>query len=274
MHRILLCLPVCLCLGSDRPDIRPTPPAVVAQANVVKDNGGALPSAADLERLARNDPIGFLEACLQKYAREVKGYTLQLKKQEYLAGKLNPTETIDVSFQDKPHSVLFIWKEGARLAERALYVEGENDNKMLARPNGGVARLVAGDIVARDVDGDDARKSGRYPLNQFGFKKSMERTLLSWKAGKDKGDLKVDYQGVQKVKELAGRSCHVFRRSGSGLEPGVKESTIYVDSESWLQVGVVLKGEDGLLMGSYWFGELKLNPKFDKDRFTRAALKP
>src|SRR5262245_41643793 len=165
MHRILLCLPLCLCLGSDRPDriLAPSLPVLLtsARGDEFKDNGDQLPTGAEMERLAREQPIAFLENCLRRYAREVKAYTLTMNKQENIGGKIHPTEVIEVTFRDKPHSVLFKWVEGSRLAERALYVEGENNGKMLARPNGGVARLVAGDVVARDVNGADARQSAR-----------------------------------------------------------------------------------------------------------------
>ncbi|MBL8798304.1 MAG: hypothetical protein JNM56_30700, partial [Planctomycetia bacterium] len=57
MQRILFCLPLCLCLGSDRPPERPPVlPVVVVRADLVKDNGAALPSAAEFERLAKDDP--------------------------------------------------------------------------------------------------------------------------------------------------------------------------------------------------------------------------
>lgn len=275
MRRILLCLPLCLCLGSDRPIVTQLVPAVLIRADAVKDTGQELPSLAEMERLARQEPIAFLESCLLRYAREVKGYSLILKKQERINGKNHPPETIEVHFKEKPHSVYFHWLEGARLAEKALYVEGENDGKMLARPRGAAARLLAGDIVAREVDGPDARQSGRYPLNEFGLKKSCERTLAAWKAARETGSLDVEYVGVQKVKELGDRTCWILRRTtNKPTKEGVKETTIYVDTETWLQVGVLLQDQEGLLIGSYYFRDIKLNPQFKKDQFQRAALRP
>lgn len=275
MRRIILCLPLCLCLGSDRRAEPPALPTAVVRADVVKDNGGALPTAAEFEKLAKLDPIAFLEAALRRYAREVKGYTLTMQKQERLGGKLHPTEVIEVRFVEKPHSVHFTWIEGARLAERVMYVEGENDGKMLARPRGVAARLVAGDIVSRDVTGPDARQSGRYTLNEFGLKKATERILVSWKKAKEAGDLQVEYQGIQKIKDAGDRPCHVLKRTSKTPEnDGVVETTLYVDVETWLQAGAILKDKDGMLIGAYYFRDVRLNPEFKKDAFSRAALKP
>jgi hypothetical protein len=240
----------------------------------VKDTGSALPSNADMERLAQKQPIAFLENCLLRCGREVKGYTLTLHKQENIGGKIHPTEVIEVCFRDKPHSVLFKWVEGARLAERALYVEGENDGKMLARPSGTVARLVAGDVVAREVSGADARQSGRYTLDEFGFKKSTERLLRSWKAARETGKLQIEFLGTKKVMEVGDRTCFVLRRTDKVPDTDVKETTVYFDTVTWLQVGVVLKDDNGLLLGSYYFRDVKLNPEFGKEQFQRAALKP
>lgn len=275
MQRFWLCLPLCVCLGSDRAEIPRRVPPVQVLAGAVPDHGQALPSLADMERLAKQDPIAFLENCLLRYAREVKGYSLTLKKQERINGTNYPREIIEVHFRDQPHSVHFTWREGARLAEKVLYVEGENDGKMLARPRGLAARLVAGDIVARDVDGPDARQSGRYPLSEFGLKKSCARTLAAWKEARRAGNLDIEYVGVHKVKELDDRVCWVLRHTTR--EPnaeGVKETTIYVDTQTWLQTGVLLKDGEGLVIGAYYFCDIRLNPKFDKDQFKPASLRP
>src|SRR5262245_52058274 len=110
MRRLLLCLPLCLAVGPDRP-----PPASPGRpAPKAAGDGGPLPDAASLTRLARTDPVAFVEACLGRYAREVKGYRCTFQKQERLGGKLQPAEVIDVAFREEPFSVLFDWREGAR----------------------------------------------------------------------------------------------------------------------------------------------------------------
>jgi hypothetical protein len=235
----------------------------------------ALPDSLSMDHLAQNDPVAFLESCLDRYQREVRGYHLTMQKQERLNGKLQPKEIIDVCFREKPHSVYMCWIEGARKAERALYVEGENNGKMLARPNGALARKLVGDVVERDVDGLDARQSGRYPLNQFGIKKATERTLAAWKAAKEQGKLHVEFLGVQKVKELGDRLCYKLRRTYESPEnDGVMELTTYVDKENWLQAGSVLKGEENKLIGEYFFRAIDLNPAFPPAQFTRNVLIP
>lgn len=275
MQRLLLCLPFCLLMAPDRPDSPPASKSVLTPAQAVPGSRDALPGAAEMERLARNNPAAFLEYGLRHYAREVKGYTLTMQKQEYLDGKLNPKEVIEVCFRDQPHSVYFNWVEGGGRAERALYVEGENNGKMLARPSGSFTRRIVGDVVERDVDGPDARRSGRYPLNEYGLKKAAERTLAAFKNETANHNLKYEYLGVQKVSEVGDRPCHTLRfHYTKPLRDGVTEATFYVDAASWLQVGSLLKRADGSLVGAYYFRDIKLNPEFKPDQFKRAALVP
>jgi hypothetical protein len=270
-------LPLTLCV-SDRPVVTcapaSAPPAALVRADVPKDNSD-LPSQEEMTRLARTEPVVFLTTCLGRFNGEsIKGYTLTLQKQERMEGKLYPAEVIEVAFRASPHSVLFKWTAGARLADRVLYVDGENDGKMLARPSSAIARLVVGDVVSKDVDGAEARRSGRYLLTEFGFKNCMERTLRFWKAATEKGAPNIEYLGVKKVKEAGNRSCWAFRRISKVSEDGVKESTILIDCDRWIQVGVVLKDEEGKLLGSYYFRDVLLNPEFEKGQFTPTALKP
>lgn len=276
MARILLCLPLCLCLGSDRAhEARPARPSVALVAFADEPNNGSLPTQDEMSRLAKSDPVAFLQAALNRYHREnVHGYTMTMHKQESIGGRLNPQEVIEVSYRAKPHSVFFKWQEGARSAERVLYVEGQNDDKLLARPSGAVARLVAGDVVSRDVTGAEAKQSSRNTLDEFGLKNNLQRTIRAWKAARDSRSLTYEYLGIQKVKELNDRPAWVLHRTNKAVEEGFKESWIYFDTDSWLLTGIVQKDENGKPVASYWFRDIRLNPEFGKDQFTPAALKP
>jgi len=48
--------------------------------------------------------------------------------------------------------------------------------------------------------------------------------------------------------------------------------TIYVDKETWLQVGSVIKGDNDLYIAQYYFRDIKLNPEFTDDTFKKEAL--
>jgi len=239
----------------------------------VQHKPGELLSAAEMDKLAARNPVAFLESCLDRYNREVKGYSQIFQKQERIGKQLEKKEITEIKFRDplsgKPFSVYMRWLEGARLAARVLYVEGENDNKMLVKPVGAFGFL----IVSRLVDGEDARKSGRYTLKEFGLKKGLQRSLYGFKEDQKAGTLHVKYLGKQKIKEAGDRTCWVLKRRYEKPDrDGVKEQTLYIDTQTWLMVGTILKDAEGRLLAEYWFRDIKLNPDFGKDQFTRKAL--
>jgi hypothetical protein len=221
------------------------------------------------EALPEKDPVAFLEKCLKHYDRTVKGYRTVFHKQERIGGRLNKPEEIRVSFREKPYSVFFEWLKGKGLVDRALYVAGENNGKMLVRP---VIRLFK---KYREVDpeGTYARRAGRYTIKEFGLRKGTERTLDSWKKARARGALHLKYLGVFTVDELGGRECYQFRRTpyDPPEDDGITDLTIFIDKKNLLQVGSILRGKKGRI-ASYFFKDLRLNPKFKPDQFTVAAL--
>lgn len=269
MRRFLIYLPLCLVAA---PGGAPSAPPADSAIERPADDGKPLPSESQMKHLAETNPIAFLEACIHRYDREVKGYRCTMHKQERLEGKLQPSEVIDAQFREQPFSVLLDWREGARMAKRTLYVKGENNDKVLVKPAGLLA--IAG-VVERDPNGEDARKGSRVPITDFGIEIGTEHTLQSWKKAQAQNALHVEFLGEQKVKEVGGRVCWKLHRTHFKAPEdidGVTDLTIYVDKETWLQVGSTLKGADGQLLGEYFFSDVDLNPKFKPAVFTREAI--
>lgn len=271
MRCLLIGLPLCLFSAPQTAQVL-SPLPTLARPVEKADDKAPLPGEEEMKRLAKEDPVAFLEHCLRRYRQTVKGYTLVMEKQERINGKLNPREVIEVCFREEPHSVYFRWTEGARRAERTVYVEGENNGKMLVKPNG----LLLGRLtVEKDPDGEEAKDSGRYSIKEFGLRKGLERTIKTWKDAKEGGTLFVEFLGEQKLKEAGDRTCYVLKRSryAKPESDGVLEVTVYIDKETWLQVGSVIKGKDGDLIGTYYFRDIKLNPELKAEQFQRDALR-
>jgi Protein of unknown function (DUF1571) len=274
MVRLLLCLLLCLIVApAPLPSQRSAPPA--------SHHDGGPPAAADdnstlldndaMRLLAEKKPIRFLQTCLRRHIREVKGYHALLAKHERLAGNLLGPEVIRVSFREKPHSVLMQWLEGARLAGAVLYVQGENNNLALVRP-AGLASLIG--IVERNPVSEEALQNSRYTLPDFGIRIGAERTLAAWVDAEKRGQLQVEYRGIRPIPELNNRLCHVLHRTSDPRldDEGVAHLTIYIDQENWMQIGSVLRGAKGELIAEYYFRDLQLNPTFPANFFTRDAM--
>jgi hypothetical protein len=229
-------------------------------------------SVLSMEDLARTDPIAFVEKVIDRYDREVKTYRVTLEKRERVKGKLQPVEVVECSFREKPFSVRMDWTKGAKLAQKTAYVEGENRGNLLVLGTG--LRALVG-VVEREPDGADAKSSSRYPITEFGIQIGTRRLLESWKVARERGDLKVAFNGVKKLKELNDRPVWELKRTGypKPEDDGITESTFYFDVENWLQIGSVLTGEKRELIATYYFRDLELNADIDSSTFTKAALK-
>ncbi|MFO0810871.1 MAG: DUF1571 domain-containing protein [Gemmataceae bacterium] len=232
----------------------------------------ALPSPSRFAELMRTNPVAALQACVLRYKREVHGFRSVLHKRERIAGKLGPEEEIDVSFRDEPYSVLLSWRTpGAGLADRALYVDGQNDNQLLARPRNALLRRLS-PVAKQDPDGAQARASGRYSIRDFGLLKATERSLAAWESAQRHGRLRYEYAGERAVPEAGGVVCHVLRRTIEPPEDGVTRTEVSFDVVRWLQVANVLYGSDGPLVAHYFFRDVILNPTFPSDQFDPSAL--
>jgi hypothetical protein len=239
----------------------PEPPVI--------DTTASLPAGDQLSSLARTDPPGFLRACLLRYRKEVQGYRATLQKQERLNGKLGPWELLAVDFREQPFSVFLTWKSSpAGMADRALYVDGENGGKALAR--GKILHLVH----HRDPYSADATNASRVALPEFGMAKGTERTLAAWEHAAARGTLRVEYLGILPVSEVGGVPCHILRRTcDPPEEDGVVTTEMSFDVVHWLQVGNVLTGAGNEPIAAYYFRDLVLNPLFAPNEFDVRAMK-
>jgi len=235
------------------------------------------PGASEMTNLARNDPLAFLENCAKHYDSQVRGYLTTMQKQERLQGRLQNKEVIEVAFKDQPHSVSLHWLQGARKADRVVYVAGENDGMMLAHPTGAAGKLVK--VVRRKVDSDEAKESGRYTLDQFGFKNTLLRAISSMQTAQKKGGLRLQFQGEAKVIEAGQRVAYKIKRTYAEPEgDGTQELTLYIDRENYLPIGVVVKGKvdsgtgNRELLGEYFFRDVRLNPEISPDQFKPGAF--
>jgi hypothetical protein len=271
MRRAWWCVPACLIAGcSPGADLNlnmPPPDPVT-----VVPSGTSAQTPGDPTHLLSAAPLQFLERCLGRVEREVHGYRATLIKQERLNGKLGAEEEIAVHFRERPFSVLMEWKRGHKLARKTLFVDGAHDNKIVVQPAGW--RAMVGQVTC-PVDDADARATSRFPISEFGMAMGTRRTLATWKAARERGELCVTFQGVRKIAELGDRECWVVHRADvPGRDPdGITDSTYLFDPATWLQVGTVLRDDKGQLVGRYHFRDVEINPTFDETTFCRERLK-
>ena len=225
-----------------------------------------------LEELAQKDPVEFLQQGLNRYTKEVRGYRCIFDKQEKVNGKLRQKESIRVHFREQPFSVHMDWIKGEGRAVKSLYDAGENDNVLAVR----LSRIFPV-ILHKKLTDPEVVATSRFGVTKFGMYFGAKDTVDTMREAAKKNTLHVSYKGIERPKELGHRLCYKFVRtpydSPEGLaKENLNELTIYIDMQTRLQVGSVLKDTNGKLIAEYLFREIELNPKFDENQFTMDAL--
>ena len=267
--------------------LAPLPPAGrPAQPPVAAAAAGERPSPTEWESLLTTDPVAALRAARDRYAAEATGVRMVMHKQERLGGTLQPPEVVDVLVRETPYAVRMIWRSGSRrvlgtAVEGTLYAAGENGGRMTVwRPTALASFLRYYDLSPTDAP---ARSASRYSLTEAGLGHTLSRTLAAWGHARDRDT--IAYLGCRPVPDLAGRACHVLRRTCTPPEGDrfltadpdpsgdpFATATIYLDPETWVQVGAELRRADGELVGRYLFRDVQLNSTFTANDFTRDAL--
>jgi hypothetical protein len=204
---------------------------------------------ARMTELAKSDHIALLNWAIDRYESSVKDYTGTFYKQERINGKLKDVEKISIVFKDEPFSVLMKWEENAGAIDKLLYVEGQNQNKMIVHPTGLLSWIKS---VKRDPRSKEVQKASRSSCDQFGFYRSMQNLLKVYKQAEKNGDLQITYKGRTKVDD---RECIAMERI---LPP--KEDYPYgrlvleFDVEYLLPTAISCYDWQGKLVSRYVFG--------------------
>ncbi|MFC1783257.1 DUF1571 domain-containing protein [Planctomycetota bacterium] len=219
-----------------------------------------------ITELAKTDHIALLKWSLEAYQIRVIDYTTTFNKQERIKGKLKKTEQISVMFKDIPFSVFMNWQKNAGSANKLLYVEGSNNNKMIVHPTGLFSWIKS---VKKDPCGKDAQKASRRTCDQFGFRRSMKSLLEVYELAQKRGDLKIIYRGPTTID---GRPCIAMERI---LPPDkgypAARMIMEFDQEYLLPVSITHYDWQNNLLGRYVFLNLKFNNGLTNARFLPKA---
>ncbi|MDA1017913.1 MAG: DUF1571 domain-containing protein [Planctomycetota bacterium] len=162
------------------------------------------------------------------YLKLVPDYTATFFKQERVNGQLIDGQVVHLKLRHEPFGVYMRWLDVYKGRE-AIYVDGQNDQKMVVRLDGWRGRLVP--VVRLDPFQGRAMKESRYPVTQVGLK-ALTRMLF---ADRSRDLQRPEFLSCQFVdgQECNGRDCYYFRleyasRSASSL---YRKSECYLDKQ-------------------------------------------
>lgn len=159
--------------------------------------------------------------------QNVPDYTASMYKQERMNGELGDGQNIELKMKHEPFSVYMKWTSGSERGQQAIYVDGENDCKLMVQPGGIKGRLTG--VLCLDPEGSLAMASSRHPVTQIGLVE-LAKTILKYQ----EEDLK---RGSGFTCELCDnavfedRPCYVFtcHYDNEEINSEYRKSVIYVD---------------------------------------------
>jgi hypothetical protein len=230
-----------------------------------------------------------------KFARQEQAYLQQtvrdfmcrLVKRERIEGIMQDYHFIDMKVREprsddgpSPFSIYLRFLAPSKVAGRqVLYVDGQNDGKMMVRNGGKRFDYVIVDI---DPDSESAKRESLMPITRTGFNdmlvdmiKVLERHMKVDPSGAN--TLVTKTSGAKINKRLSTLLRIVHPKPQEGLEFHLVN--VYVDDELHVPVRVEYydwpksKGQAPPLVAEYTYTQLKINVGLTDEDFDRTALK-
>jgi outer membrane lipoprotein-sorting protein len=196
----------------------------------------------------------------------LQDYIAEIHKQVHKHGELEKDELTVIKFQ-KPFKLYLKWLTGKNEGAELLYVEGENDNKMLVHK-----KILFGTRTLKlDPDGFWVRKFSRHSIKDAGFGGIINRSYAQFAEAKKNNEVLTVSCSME---EVNGRLTHkvAFAVSPHGRHNGYycRSAIEYFDAENFLPVKVIFWLWEDDEAESFTFNNVKLNvglngEDFDKD---------
>ena len=226
----------------------------------------------------------------QKYlAQTLRDFSCRLVKRERINGFVQEMTYIDMNVREEvldgdqtvqPLSIFLRFLGPSKIAGRtALFIEGQNDNKILVRNGGRHFDYV---VVKVDPNSDTDKEETLVPITEIGFNRLLDKMIDVLERHQ-----KADPTGANtKVERVAGakmnhRPCTVIRVTHPAHMPGLEFhiANVFVDDELHAPVRVDYsdwaKSPGGKLplIAEYTYTNLKLNVELPDAAFSRAQLR-
>jgi hypothetical protein len=219
----------------------------------------------------------------------VRDFTCRVTKRERIDGELQDHYYIEMRVREpssagarvtQPLSVLLEFLGPSHVEGRkALFVAGQNNDKLLVRKGGRRFGYVVMDV---DPFGASVKRESLMPINEIGFSQLLDRTIRTLQQ-----DVAADPSGKNTIVEhittatIDGRPCEMLRithpRRGDGLQ--FYSASMSIDSELHVPVRFDVydwpetPGQQPPLMAEFTYTNVALNVNLSDATFAPAILR-
>jgi outer membrane lipoprotein-sorting protein len=209
------------------------------------------------------EPQGIMQRMVRAYDG-IRDYTALFLKRERIKGVLLPLETIELRFQ-APFKVYMAWRE-PHAGRVIVYVEGENNNRILVNPGGvfGFLRLKL------EPTSSLATQNAHHTVREVGLQKTIALLDREYERGKRQSQVTLSLQGEDDMADRPAYHltlvCHADKTAGYYAQRG----EIWVDMEHFLPIRLVLYDWSNQIYAYYEYRNLRLNPGLGPEAFRLA----
>ncbi len=215
----------------------PLEPVLAPEPALIDGNVAPAPPAA-ITRIPSPSPADPFQNMLKRLrasllaVQQISSYSATLEQQVEVGGTLHEPEFIDLKLRREPFSVYLIWQHDQ---QEVLYVAGQNDGKLLARPKRGIAAIRG--VWRLRPDSSAAMKGARYPVTELGIEKLCEQALR-FHQGRNFSPAGIDC--TQAACVIDGRPATKFTLvfDAPGNAPEYSRSVLMFDDQSQLLVSL------------------------------------
>lgn len=165
---------------------------------------------------------------------QIKDFQGTFIKREKVGRRMQPTQTMQIKFREKPLSV-YLHFQKPHTGREVIYFHGRNGNQILAHETG-IKGLVG--TISLKPNSPQAMDESRYPITTIGIRKMLFQILKQWK-----DERQVDAGVAVKYfpdAKLGNMQCKVLQTSYPQQKPGLRfqMTRLYIDKATNLPVRV------------------------------------
>jgi outer membrane lipoprotein-sorting protein len=213
--------------------------------------------------LADSPPVGQLIPDMVKHYAKVSDYTCKLDKRVRKNGVLHEDLAIAVKYR-KPGQYYFHWEQGPARGREVIYVQGRNENRLVAHP-GGVLRFLT---LRLDPAGHLAMKANRHSLQHSGMDKIIEQVEADYDRARKMGIDAIRCTGEGRFGDKAVWIIEGAFPADNGFY--ARKVILLLDQAMGLPVKISIFGASDRLVEEYAFQDLKFNTGLTEDDFNPA----
>ena len=184
------------------------------------------------EAMVKN--IQLIEKGIEDF-KKIPDYSATFTKQERVGGDLSDVQKISLKLRHQPLSIYMKWRSG-QTGQQVIWVEGQNDGKMLVKAGGIKGRLGT---LSLDPNSALAMSQSRHPCTMVGLKCAAERIIQYQKAAVARG---TGFQcELRDDAEFDGRPCYrcLVVYDSAEYSADYRKSEILIDKALSMPVSVM-----------------------------------